>query len=64
MPGRWLSALHPNSVAATHRETFPWSSNLNPAARDAIAQRVNEAAADLKLAATAFRAERDRTNPG
>ena len=56
-------ARRPNSVAATQRETFPWSSNLNPAARDAITQRVNEAAADLKPAATAFRAERARTRP-
>lgn len=56
--------LHPKFVAATRRETFPCCSHLNPAARDAIAQRVNETAADLKLTATAFRAERTEPTLG
>ena len=56
-------AIVTNSVAATQHETVSGSSAANPAARNAIAQRASEAAADLRLAAEAFRAEREVATP-
>ena len=52
-------ALVNHSVEESQRESFPWDTNANPAAHDAIAGRVVEAAADLARAAAAFRAERN-----
>ncbi len=56
-------AIVTNSVAATQHETVCGSSTVNPAARNAIAQRASEAAADVKLAAAAFCAEREAATP-
>lgn len=55
-------AIVTSSVAATQQESIASTPHENPAARNAIAQRAQEAAADLKLAAAAFRAERDMTD--
>jgi len=56
-------AIVTNSVAAAQQETLSEGSNANPAAREAIDQRAREAAADLELAAAAFRAERYQAKP-
>jgi len=56
-------AIVTNSVAAAQRETLSEGFFANPAAREAIDQRAREAAADLELAAAAFRAERYQTKP-
>ncbi len=56
-------AIVTNSVAATQHETVSEGSTASPAARNAIAQRASEAAADVKLAAAAFRAEREAADP-
>jgi len=56
-------AIVTNSVAAAQQETLSEGSNPNPAAREAIDQRAREAAADLELAAAAFRAERYQAKP-
>ncbi len=56
---QWFErAIVTNSVAAEQQETLSEGSDANPAAREAIDQRAREAAADLELAAAAFRAER------
>jgi len=61
---QWFErAIVTNSVAAAQQETLPEGSNANPAAREAIDQRAREAAADLELAAAAFRAERYQAKP-
>ena len=51
-------AIVTNSVAASQQETFTSGVHPNPAAWDAVAARAREAAADLRLAEAAFRAER------
>jgi len=56
-------AIVTNSVAATQHETVSEGSTASPAARNAIAQRASEAAADVKLAAAAFCAEREAATP-
>jgi len=56
-------AIVTNSVAAAQQETLSEGFFANPAAREAIDQRAREAAADLELAAAAFRAERYQAKP-
>ncbi len=56
-------AIVTNSVAAVQQETLSEGFFANPAAREAIDQRAREAAADLELAAAAFRAERYEAKP-
>jgi hypothetical protein len=51
-------AIDPSSVAATHQESLASRTYDNPAAANAIVQRANAAAEDLKLAAAAFSAAR------
>lgn len=52
-------AIVNHSVAESQSEAYPWATNANPAAHEAIAKRIVEAAADLARASAAFRAERD-----
>ena len=57
--GQWFErAIATHSVAATAHETFVSKPDGNPAASSAIAQRLDDATADLQLAEAAYRAER------
>ena len=51
-------AITTHSAAAARHETFTVERDGNPAASGAIAQRVEDAAADLQQAEAAYRGER------
>ena len=53
-------AITTHSAAAAQHETFVAERGGNPAASAAIAQRLEDAAADLQQAEAAYRAERQR----